>query len=149
MKNNYWLLKERIDSEIQKRVVSNSSLSSCYILWNNVSHLHNASLCSWLAACEQRLLWPALKHSSSSWSQEEFGPCCWHVEKNCVFCAAKANPLCMHFQRMRTLARIDMEQPTPSLLFESLRIQVRKHLDWNSDMIRGISSRLITTDWAI
>jgi len=38
-KQSYCLIKERIDSELLKRVVSNSSLTVAY-LHNNVKHLH-------------------------------------------------------------------------------------------------------------
>jgi len=63
-----------------KQVVSNYNLTLCSNLLF-VRNLHNASLWSSLAAREQHILWPVLKHCSCRWGQEEFGLCCWHVKK--------------------------------------------------------------------
>jgi len=85
-------------------------------------------------------------------------------EEDIVFSTVKANPLSMHFKRMRTCARIDTVKPMPLSLYHCVSsAEEDKELKFrygNSCLVSDQSqqtepsdqseqSRPITTNWAI
>jgi len=86
-------------SESKESILNCWNESSAFPVSVPVTVLLNASIWSLFAAHEQRLLWPALKHRRWVWLMLST---CW---EDAVFSAA--NPICIHFQRIRTLCGID------------------------------------------